>query len=267
MRSVVLLCIFVVATLWAEPSVYSKSGSYVSATKIAKKNRNSIISLRQEVSDLKQEIEGLKSIVEGLSITLNEIKQKDNTRGSNDGQLDRKLIQDLGDMIDKIDKNYVSKADLKKALKSGKTPQTSKHVASKDKTEENIEKKPKKDSKLDKAESSALYSRGVRLVKKKKYTMAKLRFDILKSRGYKKASTNFYLGEIAYRTKSYSDAIEYYKISAGANESANYMDTLLLHTGLSLVKQGDKSQAKRFFQAIVDGYPDTGSAKVAKKYL
>jgi len=247
-----------VTIVWAEPSVYGNSGSYSSA----KKNRNAIVSLQEEVSQLKQEIEGLKSLVEGLSLTLNQAQQKEANSGT---RSDTKLLQDLSTMIDKINSDYVSKSMLNKALKSGKIAKTNPKKAKPD-TSKPAPKGAAK-SALESASSSALYSRGVRLVKKKKYSMAKVRFDILRKRGYKKASTYFYLGEIAYRTKKYTDAVTYYKTSAETNENANYMDTLLLHTGISLEKKGDKAQAKRFFQAIVDGYPDTGSAKVAKKHL
>jgi TolA-binding protein len=51
------------------------------------------------------------------------------------------------------------------------------------------------------------------------------------------------------------------------NENAAYMDRLLLHTGISLENEGEKEQAKKFYQAIVDAYPGTSSAKVAKKRL
>lgn len=256
MRSLFFVLLLGTVQIWAEPSVYGNSGSYGSA----KQNRNAILSLQEDVAQLKQEVEGLKSIVEGLSITLNQAQQKEANSGS---RSDAKLLQDLSAMIDRINSDYVSKAELKKALRRGSA--ANKH---RDSTPPSSDKnKAKTANVLETASSSALYSRGVRLVKKKKYSMAKQRFDILKKRGYKKASTHFYLGEIAYRTNKYADAITYYKRSAEANENANYMDTLLLHTGISLEKRGDKAQAKRFFQAIVDGYPDTGSAKVAKKHL
>ncbi len=258
MRHLCVVLLLSVVAVWAEPSVYGNSGAYGSA----KKNHNAILSLQEEVAQLKQEMEGLKSIVEGLSISLNEAQQKEVNSGS---RTDSKLLQDLSSMIDRINSNYVSKAELKKALKSGKVVSSERKKAKSDKGKTST--KGATGSKLESASSSALYSRGVRLAKKKKYSMAKQRFDILKKRGYKKASTYFYLGEIAYRTKNYADAIAYYKTSAEANENANYMDTLLLHTGISLEKRGDSAQAKRFFQAIVDGYPDTGSAKVAKKHL
>lgn len=255
-RSLFLISLLGTALALAEPSVYGSSSSHGSA----KQNRNAILSLQEEVVQLRREVEGLKSIVEGLGITLHKVQQKEASSGS---RSDAKLLQDLSVTMDKINRDYVSKAELRKALKRSST--VKKRT---DSTPSSPEKnKTKSTNVLETASSSALYSRGVRLVKKKKYSMAKLRFDILKKRGYKKASTYFYLGEIAYRTKKYADAITHYKHSAEANENANYMNTLLLHTGISLEKKGDKSQAKRFFQAIVDGYPDTGSAKVAKQHL
>ena len=270
-RSIILAVTAAGMMLYAEPSVYGSAASYGSS----KKNRQAILSLQQEVATLKREIEGLKSVVEGLNLSLNEMQQKETHSGSVAGSGE---VEKLRASIENIKRNYVSRAELSKALKSGKRI-SSKRSAPAPKATASAKQKPAAPAKsagkaatasknpLETASSSALYSRGVRLVKKGKYSMAKQRFDILKKRGYKKASTHFYLGEIAYRTKRYSDAISNYKISAQANENANYMDTLLLHTGISLEKKGDKKQAKRFFQAIVDGYPDTGSAKIAKKHL
>jgi TolA-binding protein len=45
------------------------------------------------------------------------------------------------------------------------------------------------------------------------------------------------------------------------------MDTLLLHTAISLDKSGDKEQAKLFYQTVIDDYPDKKSSKIAKNNL
>jgi TolA-binding protein len=45
------------------------------------------------------------------------------------------------------------------------------------------------------------------------------------------------------------------------------MDTLLLHTGISLENTNDKSQAKLFYDAVVAKYPNKHSANIAKKRL
>jgi len=175
-------------------------------------------------------------------------------------------------LLDRINQNYVTKNELSRALKN-KHYKVTQNTTRKTKIPklEVVEKPTKKPivggSGLNGASSAALYSKGVRLVNKKRYREAKRRFDILRSRHYKEAETHFYLGEIAYRTGAYSTAIDEYKQSAERNENAAYMDRLLLHTGIAMEKSGDKTQAKRFFQAIVDGYPGTSSARIAKKHL
>ena len=241
----------------AEPFVYSSGSS----NKQVKRNKTAIYRLKQQVAQLREEIDGLRSIIEGLNRTVGQLQQKQSGNG------DKKLLTDIANLIDKINQNYVSKSELERALKSARSSSlssTTKKVTPKPKP------KPKPASKasgLAGASSSALYSKGVRLVTKKRYTEAKKRFDILAERHYKKAATHFYLGEIAYRTGKYSQAVDEYKTSAELNENAAYMDRLLLHTGIAMEKSGDKGQAKRFFQAIVDGYPNTTSARIAKKHL
>jgi len=255
---VVLFLLAGAVLVWAEPSVYS--GAYSSDKRI-RRNQAAIYKLRQQVAQLQEEIEGMRSIIEGLNRTVGQLQQQ------RSGGTNQTAMNVLAAQVDKINQNYVTKAELRQALKGARIAAGPAAAAP--------AKKPKKPqsattpsgSGLEKASSSALYSKGVRLVAKKRYRDAKKRFDILARRGYKKASTHFYLGEIAYRTGQYATAIDEYKQSAELNENAAYMDKLLLHTGLSLEKNGDKAQAKRFFQAIVDGYPDTVSAKVAKKHL
>jgi TolA-binding protein len=250
----VLILAILSVSVWAEPFVYSSSSS--AGSKQIKRNKQAIYRLKQETARLREDIDGLRSIIEGLNRTINRLKQQkvsDNTA----------TLNDMASLLDKINQNYVSKEEMRKALKvsSPNTPPAGKT--------ERTKTKPKKSSSggLGGASSAALYSKGVRLVNKKRYEAAKKRFDILAARGYKKPSTHFYLGEIAYRTGRYSTAVEEYKQSAELDENAGYMDKLLLHTGLALRKSGDKAQAKRFFQAIVDGYPNTSSAKIARKYL
>ncbi len=272
MRRLISLSLLVATISYAEPSVYGNTGTYSSRGGISKKNRNEIANLKQQVAQLREELEGMKSVVEGQGATINRYRQQSANSGSGTSSA---TIDELVRKVDKIYRNYVSKYELKKSLKNGKvyTATRTKVQKSKPKTESSSTQSSTADkavaiegapSKLTKAQR---YSKAVREVEKKQYSDAKKNFLILKKDGYKKASTYYYLGEISYRTKKYADAVEYYKVSASANENASYMSTLLLHTALSLEKQGDMSQAKRFFQAIIDSYPNSNSAKVAKKHL
>jgi TolA-binding protein len=158
-------------------------------------------------------------------------------------------------MIDKINDNYVSKDELQKILKSkGKYTSAGKGQST---SEEPLEGKS----------SSKLYSEGVRLFVKKRYSEAKKRFTVTDTKGYKPAASNYYLGEIAYYTKKYEDAIFHFKKSAGLYDQASYIDTLLLHTAISLEKTGDKGQARAFYENIVENYQGKKSAKIAKEKL
>jgi len=253
-NSRVLWIVFLGAFVWAEPFVYSGSSAGVNTQ--VKKNKNAIYRLKQETARLREEIEGLRSIIEGLNSSISKLKHEKNRDNSS-------AVNEMANLLDKINQSYVSRDELRKALE-----ETSSIVKNTKNKKNHKKTNPRKTSKgLEGASSTALYSKGVRLVNKKNYSEAKKRFDILAKRGYKKAATHFYLGEIAYHTAKYNTAIEEYKQSAQLDENAGYMDRLLLHTALAFEQIGDKEQAKRFFQAIVDGYPGTSSAKVAKKHL
>ena len=255
MMRFLLVLLLVGGMVHTEPFVYSGGSS----NKQVKRNKTAIYRLKQQVAQLREEIDGLRSIIEGLNRSVGQLQQKQAGSG------DKKLLTDIANLIDKINQNYVSKSELERALKNARSSSLS--STTKKVTPQPKPKPAPKASGLAGASSSALYSKGVRLVTKKRYTEAKKRFDILAGRGYKKAATHFYLGEIAYRTGKYSRAVDEYKTSAELNENAAYMDRLLLHTGIAMEKSGDKGQAKRFFQAIVDGYPNTTSARIAKKHL
>ena len=256
-RFLILIPLLGLSLLWAEPSVYG--GGYGGGSQSAQ-NKKMIFSLRQQVNRLQEEVEGLKSIVQSLSQQIGRLSQQKS--GGQDTALSRQL-ESLEARIAKLEKRPAAPA-VKRTAPSKSTATAASKSGSRTTGTTTVSKL---DNRLKKAASSKLFSRGVRLVNQKKYSEAKKRFDILEARKYKPAATNFYLGEIAYRTGKYDDAIRYYQKSAELNENAAYMDRLLLHTGISLEKSGDKAQARSFFQAIVDGYPGTVSAKIAKKHL
>ena len=252
--------------LMAEASVYANGqGNFVSPSKAIMHNKKSIGVLRQKIAQQNEQIEGLKSIVEGLSATVNELQQngynvtaKNNT-GNNDA-----LLKELGEMIDKINNEYVSKIELQKIL-SGQKIDTSSHVTSQRVKKTMNEEAPS--TSMENKTSATLYSEGVRLFVKQRFSDAKTKFVATDTQGYKPAESNYYLGEIAYYTKQYDDAVFYFKKSAGLNDQASYIDTLLLHTAISLEKNGEKDQAKTFYENIIANYSDKKSAKIAKQKL
>ncbi len=252
-------------TLSAEPSVYGFGGTSTgyseessTSQNMVIQNKNTIASLKRQIAEQNERIDGLTSIIEGLSATMGELQSRAGT-SMGGGSNNTVLLKELGTMIDKINSDYVSKEELQKALKAkgNYTPST---VTSK---KENI----KSEESLEGKSLSKLYSEGVRLFVKKRYSESKKRFTITDIKGHKPAASNYYLGEISYYTKKYEDAIFYFKKSAGLYDKASYIDVLLLHTAVSLEKSGDKEQARAFYENIVENYPDKKSAKIAKEKL
>ena len=248
----IIWCILASVGVYAEPSVYGNSSSFVSPNKIIAENKKTISMLTRKVREQTEQIDGLKSIVEGLSSTIHELEEKmQTTNSSNTGSENNTLLQDLGKMIDEINANYVSKEELKSAI-SGKPVK--------------INSSKREEAKAVTMPAQA-YSEGVRLFVKHRYDDAKKRFTLTDTKGYKIAPSNYYLGEIAYYTKKYEDAIFYYKKSAGLDDKASYIDTLLLHTAISLENRGEKEQAKVFYENIIANYDGKRTAEIAKEKL
>jgi len=238
----------------AEPSVYGKNNGFYNTDKIIAQNKKTITILRQKITQQNERIDGLMSVVEGLSSTVNELKNSQGLQAPNNSQNDTVLLKELGKMIDDINVNYVSKKELQTIL-SGKSEVKQPITNNSNKT--NLESKNVKE----------LYSEGVRLFVKQRYDEAKKRFVITDTKGYKPAASNYYLGEISYYTKKYEDAIFYFKKSAGLYDKASYIDTLLLHTAISLQKNGEKEQARTFYENIIENYADKKTASIAKDKL
>ena len=258
---VLLVSLLGCLVLQAEPSVYG----FDTQSKAVSENKKAIASLRQQVAMQKERINGLTTLVEGLSASVSELQQRSSTATADDQST---LLKELRRMIDNINENYVSKEQLQKILSQARIP--AKTVPQK----RDIKKKDTKKRQethsvqtLAQKRASQLYSQGVRLFQKKRFDEAKKRFEITDARGYKAAPTNYYLGEIAYYTKHYKDAIFYFKKSAGLYDRAGYIDTLLLHTAIALEKTGDKKQAKRFYENIVANYPGRKTAQIAQRNL
>ncbi len=261
-------CIFLASTVLAhaEPSVYGfGSDENTDNLQTSVSSKRTIAIMKQQIAQQEERIDGLTTIIEGLSASLNELQQAGRTNTSStsymgdSGSSNNALLKKLADMIDEINENYVSKEELQHALgnKSVVKNRVKTSVKEADKEKESLQGKS----------NAKLYSEGVRYFVKKRYDEAQKRFTITDTQGYKPAASNYYLGEIAYYTKKYEDAIFYFKKSAGIYDKGSYIDTLLLHTAVSLEKTGDKGQAKAFYENIIENYAGKKTAKIAKQRL
>ncbi|HEO99331.1 MAG: hypothetical protein JW682_03795 [Campylobacterales bacterium] len=253
----------------AEPSAYDIDSESlrqyyeedVSAVETASmpQQQPTLASLRRQLQRQNERIDGLTTLVEGLSAQLFELQQQGHAVSPSSNTDNTELLRKLGEMIDKINRSYVSKEELRQILAG----MDGKPVPSIKTTTPPAEKKVP----LNTQDNADLYKEGVRLFGQRQYDEAKKRFVITDEKGYKPAASNYYLGEIAYYTKHYEDAIFYFKKSAGLYDKASYIDVLLLHTGIALENTGKKDQAKLFYQNIVENYSGHNSAKIAKEKL
>jgi TolA-binding protein len=253
-----------------EPSVYG-AGDIDSAQpyglteteRAVLENRRTVQSLKNRVTEQQNRIDGLTTIIEGLNKEILALKEQIDSSpsggASNDPNQTYNMLLELGEMIDKINNNYVSHEDLRVALAGGKP---AKRVAT---TSNNTTHSTSTSSSS--MDISKTYRLAIQLFGQKSYQSAKKNFEEAIAHNYKKASANYYLGEIAYYTQEYSDAISYYKESASLYDKASYMKVLYLHTAISLARTGQEDKAKGFFQFVVDNYPNTKAAEIAKKNL
>ncbi|MBU1669017.1 hypothetical protein KKC13_11415 [bacterium] len=243
-----------------EPSVYG-AGNIESATpygltqteQAVLENKKTLQMLYNKVTEQQRKIDGLTTIIEGQNKEILALKEQlamDND-GSGQGVQDNNetysLLLEMGQVLDKINSTYVTKDELKKAL-AGSRPQASLGSSVG-------------------GNSADTYRKGVQLFAKRSYQAAKEHFETVLSDNYKPAATNYYLGEVAYYTHQYTDAVAYYKKSASLYDKAGYMDVLYLHTAISLDKSGEKEQAKSFYEHVISTYPTKKSASIAKSRL
>lgn len=237
------------------PEQSSESGS---------RSENAVI--EQRLSQLNERVDGLTTVIEGLNGSINELRQMQNTLDEAEKRirtLESKIeFMELGgDINSRTSQSGQSDASSSSISTSASSGSDNPLSVQKDQNSDTP------NSKSDDGDSSSIYSEGVRLFQKKQYSQAKDRFVAVDKKGYKSASSNYYLGEIAYYTQKHNDAIYYFKKSAGLNDKANYIDTLLLHTAIALEKTGDKAQAKVFYETIISNYSGKKTAKIASDNL
>ncbi len=223
-------------------------------------NRREIQNLKNIVTEYQNRIDGLITIINGLNKQVLELKEQQSTNInnniSNDNNKTYSLLLELSQLVDQINNNYVTKEELKNLLAGNKIVKNNNISLNRD----NLNKDNSTDI-------STTYRRAVQLFAQKSYNTAKEKFLEAIAKNYKTASSTYYLGEIAYYTKNYNQAIKYYKKSASLYDNASYMKILYLHTAISLARIGQKEQAKNFFQFVLDNYPNTKAADIAKKNL
>ncbi len=208
-------------------------------------SQEKLMAMNRIILEQSERLDGLSSLIEGLNASIGAMEAEKKS------------------YIGRIEKLEAEVANLRKrvaALESMKKTSVVSETSS-------VKSSSKKEVKKTKKTPAQIYTQAVRDYMKKRYDNAIEGFEASLEYRYKPAASHFYLGEISYYRKQYDDALFHYKKSAELYDKATYMPVLLLHTGISLQNRGDKDNAKRFLQSVIDGYPDTKAAKIAKQRL
>ncbi|MDP3301555.1 MAG: tetratricopeptide repeat protein [Sulfuricurvum sp.] len=286
MRFFVSLSLLSSLLLAAEPSVFGAGNlnqpnpyGLTAEEKLILENKQEIQAVAQKsniqnakVDTVTERLDGLQTIVEGLgqsvneqrialqkitessasdnnlSSSINELRQQTAANSENITQL-KTLLEELSHVVDSVNASYVSKEEFSLLMKQLKMTLPTK-------TESNN----KMDPELLDRKAKALFDQ-------EKYAEAQACYEVLIQKKYKIAGSNFWLGETYFQRKEYKQAISYYKESASLYDKASYMPTLLLHTAISMEKNGDLANAKAFYKATLTKYSGTGAANEAQERL
>ncbi|NPA83994.1 MAG: tetratricopeptide repeat protein [Epsilonproteobacteria bacterium] len=235
----------------AEKRIYQNSKAIESI-------RKELFQLQERLKQLGEQVEGLKSVVEGLDRRINALERGKGPRiegelatlrrdlnssiqlqQENFAKIQR-VMEQMGTIVDQINRSYVSKGELQAALNSLQAKKLS---------------------------GAQLFAKGKEAYRRKNYEEAKRFFEGAIAKHYKPAASNFYIGESCYYQKDYRCAIAHYKQSAALYSKASYMPTLLLHTAISLERLGKREEAQRFYRSLIDLYPNSKAAQIAKRNL
>ncbi len=268
---ILLFSSFAIADSRYDDTLYGLSESEKSVMEnraLALENQKTLRMHSLKFGQIQENLEGLRSVVDSLGNKLGRTSQKLSSRV--DSEDINSLQTQIDEMKDSNDEKYrqidAMLRKLTQMIARISSPSgSSKEYANikEEDTQEEVEAKPIKEV----LTNGDRFKRAVKLYRSKQFQKSKKDFEILADKNYKPAKMNYYLGEVSYYTKHYSDAIVFYKKSVGYYDSASYMPTLLLHTALSFEKLGDSDNSSKFFDTIISTYPETEQAKIAQRHL
>lgn len=255
-----------------------------------------------EVDSIRERIDGLQTIIESLNessrghkLKLKSLEQKNLDQLKNNNEYEKRLIEliqvnsdliqkdndlivvntkdinklnilvsEISTLIDTINTTYITKNEFNLLVDD---VNKFKDLVTKELKEKEKVKIKQKKSILDDMLNSDISKKAKNYYNKQFYTKAIKYYNHLINNNYKPAEAHYMIGEMKYYRKQYSDAIAYFKKSTALYSKASYMPTLLLHTAISMDKTGDAVNAEIFYNAVISKYPQSKSAKIAKKNI
>lgn len=238
-----------------------------------------------EVESIRERIDGLQSVIESLSrksqknkrsIALLENKSSEDLKNSDEygkrlGEIaeanskaiivNALLLEELGMLIDSINKEYVNKNEFNILIQSINEFKTLVTKELKNRTAK-VNK-----SSLDSIPNGDVQTKAKAFYDRKYYTKAIEYYSYLILKNYKPANAHYMIGQMNFKRKNYAKAISYYKKSASLYSKASYMPELLLNTAISMEQTNDEENAQAFYKGLIGKFPESEEAKSAKKKL
>ena len=224
-------------------SVFDSDSKNLSNTK------NKMLSAEQRIVQLEQLTADLQSHITKLNQFI-ELQKENNS-------LLEESNQKLSLVINKINQEYISKQEFDELV----------GYVNKKKTTPKKQVINTVDNNFGFKSNAALYQYAVKMHAKRYLTKTMPMFDKLVKDNYKRASSSYYLADILHFKKRYKDAIHNYKQSMMLNDSAPYIPKLLLNSAHSFEMLKDNTNARNFYETLVDAYGDTKEATQAAKKL
>jgi tol-pal system protein YbgF len=222
-------------------------------------NREAIAALRKAQAEMNADMTELKDRAQQLNGRTEELR-KDMTALSTSTQRKDEEIKE------KVDRATFKINFMENFLGIGKKDAAA-EAAEKGARSANGQPKDAQNGKSDKESS---YAAAYEIFKEGKYEKARAEFlNYLKLHPRTEYSGNaqFWIGECYYNENKYEKAILEYEKVVKNHPDGNKVPAALLKQGLSFQKLGDKTSARLILQQVIQDYPNTNQARVARANL
>ena len=245
-------------------------------------DEKAILQNKKNISKLKDKISNLNSQLDKLTLTV-----------SNINDLINQKLGALSTIIDELDNEKLQIKDLydKYKQQNNQIEEINKKIASLEENITSIKESIKTITEIQNQNFNILRDSINKILLtiqklnkplsgKEAYKKAKIAFfsgDLNKAKkfflyslqkNYLPATSSFYLGEIYFKKGDYEKALAFYKKSVNLYpKKTSFTEKLLYHTGISFLKIGNKQGAKLTFQKLINDYPNSKYANLAKKEL
>ncbi len=222
-------------------------------------NQNEIAKLLNQLQGLQQTVQELRGQIDNQNHTIETLKNQQIT-----------LYKDLDDRLNKMNVSHAPQitSEPSKQItpavpqKIDQTPLIT--------TNQNTSKATPTTTALNPADEQISYMAAYNFVEKKELKKAELALQEFiqhyPQSGYT-PNAEYWLGEVYLQEKNYSAAMAHFENVVNNFQSSNKHAASLYKLGVSLAENGQTSDAKTKYQAVIQQYPDSDTAKLAQEQL